>query len=174
MYDEAERELAHQRMNPQKTAGVLAKRWGITRRRAQDYVTGVLKRLARGNDIPLEQRQALMRETLAHIMRTAMSHKRALIVGEGGGAAHVEIWEEPNEVAALKAVELQMKMDGLVAPERVNVDLTGNVDVRVAAALSRAYGLPPAEIVSEDGESVPVLPSNTNGSNGHSGSNGKA
>lgn len=149
MFDEAADVLIAKRMNRQSAATVLSRKWGISRRRAQDYVTGVVNRLVRNDGVPIEQKKAIARETLMHIMRVALSHKRALVVGDGGGEAHVELWEEPNEVAALKAAELQMKLDGLLAEQKLDITVGGSVEVQVMAAMQRAYGLTVGTVVEE-------------------------
>ena len=131
-----------------------ARMLGITRRRAQDHVTAALKRQTKRGGAPAEVKRAVLVAKAEEAYRVAMDHHKPLTVGIGIGLSRVEMWPEPNEAAALKAIDTIARLDGLLEPDKLSVTVGGTVDVQVMAAMQRAYGMLPA-VVDEQAEPAP-------------------
>lgn len=163
--DMAEDLMSH-RYRDRRVARILAHEWGVSLSRGMHFVKAVRERWAKDGKAHREERTAELRARARHTFRTALEHRKPVTVGVGIGLSKVELWHEPNEAAALKALQFEAQLDGLLEPDKVDITMGGSVDVRVQAAMQRAYGLGPLVI---EGEGEPLaLPSNghSNGKNG--------
>jgi len=110
---------------PRRVATALSSRWGIGRVQAQEYVNAVIMRWKReGATEDRETKRARMRAQIERTYLRSMSHKRAITVGDGGGEQHVELFDEPNFNAALQALELICKLDGLMEQQEASGSVT--------------------------------------------------
>lgn len=125
--------------NEYAAVGACARAWGITRRQAQKYLRAVKRRWQLEAPADREARRDQVRRKLRRTYNRAMNHHKPMTVGDGFGNQHVEYHLEPNEGAALKAVELEARLDGLM--EQADGPVV-NVTVRteVLGVLERHYG----------------------------------
>lgn len=110
--DEAE-EMLLEGASEQRVAGLLAAKWDISRRRAQPYVTCALRRMWEDGQRAREEKRALARARAQRVYARAMAHRKAVVVGKGA-EAYVELVDDPNESAAIKALDLECRIDGLL------------------------------------------------------------
>jgi hypothetical protein len=150
-----------------KAATICMDLWDIGRRQANDYVAAAVDRWEQeAASLTREQKRALLRARIRRIERLAIEHEKPLVVGDGGGSAHVERHAEVQEKAALEAIKLEAQLDGLLeqsdAPQ-----VTVTVRTEVLGVLERHYGA--KAVIEAEGESVPPKLTNghNDGSNGH-------
>ncbi len=140
-----------------RAAGLLRDVLGISRRAATDYVTAGKKRSRRDNDTPIEARRSELRERARETYQSAMDHHKPVTVGDGMGLAHVEMWPEPNEAAALKALEFEARLDGLNLEKPPAAEVS--VNVHALQVYQQVYGIAPMlDVPALPAERAPVPP----------------
>ena len=97
---------------------LLAAEWGIHERTVGDravIASGVLSRRGKPIEDLIDQKYA----ELEQIQAAAMKHKRAVLVSDGKDAgSHVEYVPDPQFTAAVKAVQTQMEIRGVLTKHR--------------------------------------------------------
>jgi hypothetical protein len=125
---------------------------GISAQRAQPIVSEALARIEAGTNETRAQRIALLDAEARELKRLALEHHKPITVGDGIGLSHVELWPEPNEAAAIKALEFRARLHGdLEQPEAPAIAPT-QVHVLVLNAMQQAFGYTPPEAIDADAE----------------------
>lgn len=105
--DEVEALLARG-YTPRRVASETSKAWGITRRQAQDYVTAIHERWTQLGKRDRASKRNEMRAKLAHVYRSSVASPMTL-------------------QTALKALDLEAKLDGLNEDETAEQRATARV-----------------------------------------------
>jgi len=123
---------------------------GVNWQQAQPIVSEALARIDAGTDETRAQRIALLDAEARELKRLALEHHKPVTVGDGIGLSHVELWPEPNEAAALKALEFRARLHGDLEQPETTVQPGTTVSVLVLNAMQKAFGYTPPTVLEAD------------------------
>lgn len=147
--------------SPRRTAGIIAKQWGIGRRQAQEYVLAVHTRwLAESQAEDRESKRARMRAMVMRTYQAAMDRERGLVVNVGDFKQEVEYVADPDIRGAGNMLELLCRIDGLL--EQPDRGTSGDINVNLIQVLQQHYGMT-AEALRDIEAARPVLAASTGG-----------
>lgn len=102
-------------LSPRRTAGEIARRWGIGRRQAQEYVNAVQVRWATETaNLDRDARRASMLARIRHTYRVAMERKRGIVYSLGDWKQDVKEVPDPDLRSAGNMLELECRLFGLM------------------------------------------------------------
>lgn len=133
-----------------RATGLVARKFGIGRRQANEYVRAALQRWRdESTGDARDEKRALIRETLWEILQKAKDRTGVTVDGEGV----VHTYDDPDANGAVRALELLCRLDGLLEQP----DTSGQPSLTVAEKVYQVYfGTAPPPTVA-----VPVLPART-------------
>lgn len=141
---------------PRRTAGIVARQWGINRRHAARYVDAVHQRwLAESHAEDRETKRARMRAMVMRTYQAAMDRERGIVVNVGDFRQEVEYVRDPDLRGAGNMLELLCRLDGLLEQPKAGDALGAFADAAMAMLQAHYFGGQPQEVQARVVEARP-------------------
>lgn len=109
---------------PRRVAGVLARKWGVGRRAAMEYVYAVHARWARDGQQDRERKRDQLRAMMLRTYQLAMERQRAVVVNTGDFMQKIEMVTDPDFRTSATLLDLMGRFDGLMEQQEASGAVT--------------------------------------------------
>jgi len=132
----AEEKLLELGMTQRRARRELAEEWGMSNRQVGRIIRRVFDAWRIEGRLNREDKRNAMRQRIQYVQRRALSRKAALFNPADGC---VEYYENPDSGAAIRGMELECRLDGLLEQDGGANIFVGDEAVR--EAIAAAYGI---------------------------------